>query len=375
MYGFGMKSYNHIKNSGHSTKLDYAAWLWIGFYVLICAIRWNVGADCNTYIYGFENGYIDEVRSHEFVWAGLVFLIYRLGFPSSIGMGIAAFMQIFFIAKAVKDYRYLLITIPIVLFGGNYFLELQNGVRQMIVSCIFLYTSRWIVDKRPVPYIIFLYVASFIHHSALALIPLYILCFIPFAKKGLADRRILCLILFVCCFVLGITPQFGGMARYVGLFAQQFGYVEYEDYLVNIITNQAEQSARNFGPTQFSFFLTALSLIWFGPKLSRDFRLKIKYFDLWYLLGFCYGCLYFLFCNVGYMFLRPIMHLELFQMLIISLLLYDFYIQKRKIFQKVLYIILVVILWVNISWGILKNMSDPYETITYKTIITKGELI
>lgn len=375
MNRFGVMSNRYALHGSSLKRLDGGAWLWIGFYVLICAIRWNVGTDCNSYIHIFEKGIISENRSNEYIWSLLVSFVYRLGLHSSVGLGIAAFLQIFFIIKAVKDYRYLLITIPIVLFGGNYYLEMQNAVRQMIVACMFLYASRWIVDKRPVPYVVLLYFASFIHHSALMLIPLYMLRYVPFITKGLAEKRTLCLSIFIVCFLLGNTPQFSGMVSFISGFIQQFGYKEYEEHFIDLATGQTENEDRSFGPIQLSFFLTALSLIWFGPRLFKEYGSKIKYFNLWYILGFAYGCLYFLFCNVEFMFLRPLMHFELFQMIIISLLIYDFYVHKKNTQSSRNLPLLVIVLWITIVWGIMKGMNNSYESTTYKTFITKGQLL
>ena len=93
---------------------------------------------------------------------------------------------------------------PFVLFGSRYFLDLNNGVRQMIVASMFIYASRFIVDKKPWHYAVFILLGATIHQSVYMLIPFYFIA----NKVIVADKRKLMLLVFTICFMAGQTPAF-----------------------------------------------------------------------------------------------------------------------------------------------------------------------
>ena len=124
---------------------------YVAFFVIISAIRYNVGGDSLAYSkilkYGIPKHTL-EARSEEFLWVQFVEFITSHGIHFTIGMGIIVFLQIYFIIKGIKDYKYLLTSIPIILFAGRFYLELMNGMRQMLVACAFIYALKWIVERK-----------------------------------------------------------------------------------------------------------------------------------------------------------------------------------------------------------------------------------
>lgn len=93
------------------------------FFTVICAVRWNVGADAITYAFMFENGDYrkwSEING-EILFYGLTKLSSQLSIPFVIGMGLCAFFQIYPITKALKEHKYVLIVLPFVLFGSRFF--------------------------------------------------------------------------------------------------------------------------------------------------------------------------------------------------------------------------------------------------------------
>lgn len=354
------KSANQLESSGVGMNKYLKGY--VAFFTIICAIRWNVGADAISYAYMFENGdyrKLDDING-EILFYGLTKLSSLLGLPFVIGMGLCAFLQIYPITKALQEYKYVLVVLPFVLFGSRYFLDLNNGVRQMIVASMFIYASRFIVDKKAWHYAIFIVLGAMIHQSAYMLIPFY---FIP-NKVIIADKRKLMLLVFTICFIMGQSPAFQGAITYAEDLAKLFGYEGYTERVGLFLSQGKTDESLAFGPMMLSYLLTAYFTIWFGPYLKEHYEDKIPYFNLWYNLSFFYACAYFLVCNISHIFIRPVQNFELFQMVIVSLLLYEFRYSEFR--NQLLYVSLLIVLWANISWDVTKSSGLRNESSTYK---------
>lgn len=358
-------------NYSQTTQNDKFLIAYILFYTIICAIRWNVGTDSIAYAVGFEFGPNRSEINGEYIFYYLQYILSKYGFHFSIGLGICAFFQIFFITKALLPYKYILVTLPIILFGNKYFLDLNNGVRQMIVASLFVYCSRYIVEKKLLKYLIFLFVASMIHHSALMLIPFYL---IP-DKWSIANKRILMFIIFIICFIAGQTPSFQNFVGYAETLSSVFGYEGYTERVGSLLTSGITEETLSFGPMMLSYFLIAVATIWFGPDLKKHYEHTIPYFNLWYLFSFFYVCAYFLICNISHIFIRPIQYFELFHLIIASLLLFEIGFGRFK--KRAIAVMFTLIVWTNTSWDIIKahNSKDEWESSTYKTIFFHQEQI
>lgn len=361
MYTYAKKSYSCSMQTGVVDKPDKNLWRFWLFFALICGIRWNVGSDSVGYMMDFDEGKIRE-DSVEHLWDFLVLGVHSLHLHYTIGMAITGFVQIYFATKLASRYRYILIFLPIVLFGSSQFLDWCNAVRQMMAASLFVYSTQFILQKKLLPYILCIFAASQIHHSAQMLYLMYVFAYVRPDKISISDKKTITISIFIACFVAGTTPQF---QRFVGLFSflvQSLGTYDYVGNLVQSIIVEGETSARNFGPMQLSYFLTALAPIWFGPELKKEYKEKIPYFDLWWFLSFVYACGYFLVCNVDFMFIRPFLYVYPFQLLIVSLLLFYLYSNHKNNQFK----LFTITIWISICFNIFKNMGNPIESVTYK---------
>lgn len=347
---------------GEDPKLDKYLWGYIIFFSLISAFRWNVGADSVTYIYIFKNGIIRE-GSKEYLWDLFVNLINKLGLHFVFGMGIVAFMQIFLLVKSINRYKYILLWLPIVLFGGRYFLDLMNGVRQMVVACGFLYCSRFIIDKKLLHYIIGIFLLSLIHNSGIILLIFGILYFIPEKKYILSNHRTTCLIIFLFCFIIGQISSFTWFSKIIEPIFHESGYDHLGAYINNTIKNN-ELEKLSFGPIMFSFFLISLILIIYSPALYEKYESKIKYFNIWYLGSYIFSCLYFLLNGISHITVRLAQYFEFFLVIMVSLLLSFFY-ERRSQHQTILYGFILII-WICTIIGIYKVSWLSVDSITYK---------
>lgn len=350
-----------IENGVYSNGFDRYLWAYMLFFAFISAIRWRVGVDSIAYIAIFQEG---EVRpgSTEHIWDWLVRFVHDNGLHFTVGTGIAAFAQIFLLTKSLKRYRYILVWLPIVIFGGRYYLSMMNGVRQMIAACGFVLLSIFIADRKIIHYAIGVFLLTLIHKSAIILLPIYLIAYIPIAKIDIAHKRTLCLGILTGCFIIGQTPSFQGFIKYLTPLVASTGYESYTDFYTNILIGKSAEKL-SMGPIMISFLLSSVIVIWYAPVLSEVFSTKIKYFNIWYLFSFVFSCGYFLVCNTSHLFIRPVQFFELFLAIMLSLLLHYLYISG--LYRK-FYIVLFIICTCTLA-GVYKDTGKQYENTTYKT--------
>lgn len=346
-----------------SQKYDSYLICFISFFTIIAAIRWNVGSDSISYAVLFNKG-IDSFDWHkEPLWAICVNLLHDIGFHWTIGLGLAAFLQIFFITKTLKEYKFILIMLPFVMFGGRYWMDLMGAVRQMIVACAFVWFSKYIYEKKLFKYLCFVLIASLVHKSALILLPFY---FIP-NKFQVEQHRIFLICILLCCVVIGQTPSFQGLISIITSTTDLIGYDNYSTVATELLNQGNTSEALSFGPMMLTYLLIPIFIIWFGPTLKEKYSKRIPYFSLWYNLSYLYACLYFLVCNVSHLFIRITLYFSLFQMIMASLLLFELYLNRsRNIKSQLLMIVFSLVIFTNSAWDITKAYGKTWESTTYK---------
>ena len=346
------KSYALNEDSNH---MDGYEWGYIAFFTAICAFRWNTGVDCFAYTLRLIRGFEPEEGNTEYLYNGLTQFIAENHLPFSIGLGAMAFGQIFPLVKALQRDRYVLITLPYVLFGNCYFLSYMNGVRQMIVASMFVYACRYIKDRKVGYYLGFIVIGSLIHHSALMLLPLFALGYCHKIIASVGDRRLLLTGIYIGCVILGYTPSFQGLISYAEMFSEAAGYDNYTDRMGLFLSEGYSDEVHSFGLMMMSYFMVGLSIIWFGPFLKERYEDKIPCFNIWYCFAVAYGCLYFLVCNVSHVFIRPVQYFQPFQLIMASLLLWEF-VSTPKF--KNWAMAFVIIIWCECSWNLFKNQNE-----------------
>ncbi len=359
------KSNEYIEiNDESPLAWDKNLWGFVAFFTIIGGVRWNVGSDCVSYAMMFNHLDIDP-SNKEILWKTSIRMVRFLGLHWMFGLAMYAFIQIFFITDTIKPYRKLLIFLPFVFFGGRYWMDTMGAVRQMTVACGFLWASRFIFERKFLYYAAFIIVGSMIHQSALILAPFY---FIP-NKLQLENKRWLLIIVFLACVIIGKTPAFQGMAGYVQIIAGATNYDDKIDSLTELLTSGQMDEALSFGPMMLTYLLIPISIIWYGPQLKEEYGDKIPYFTLWYNLAYIYACGYFLVCNIGHYFIRPMMYFSLFQMVMATMVLHYLWTRFKDegVNQTACYFLCLVI-FTNTAWSVYKASISGrvIETITYK---------
>lgn len=359
------KSNEYIEINNESPSVwDKYLWRFILFFTIIGGIRWNVGSDCVSYAMTFNHLEI-EPSNKEILWKTIIKLIRGLDLHWMFGLALYAFIQIFFITSTIKSYRELLIFLPFVFFGGRYWMDTMGAVRQMTVACGFLWASRFIFERKPLYYTAFIIVGSMIHQSALILVPFY---FLP-NKMQLENKRWLLIIVFLTCVIIGKTSAFQGIAGYVQIIAHAANYDDKINSLTELLTSGQTDEALSFGPMMLTYLLIPIFIIWYGPLLKEEYSDKIPYFSLWYNLAYIYACGYFLVCNIGHYFIRPMMYFSLFQMVMATMVLHYLWTRfKEEGSNQLACYFFCFVIFTNTAWDVYKASISGriLETSTYK---------
>lgn len=346
------------------TRFDRHLWAYVLFFTVIVAIRWRVGADSTAYIKIFQQGVVRE-GSEEYLWDALVTFVHGCGLHFVVGTGVMAFLQIALLTKgALSHRREVLVWLPVVLFGSRYFLDLMNGVRQMTAACGFVFLMKYAQARRPAPYVVGVLLLAGLHHSVLLLLPAYLLTYVPWGRLRLPDRRWACLAALITCFVMGQTPSFQGLLKYIEPIVATAGYEGLTDFYADTLSGEHSE-ALAFGPTMLSFLLSSVAVIWYGPQLRARYEGCIPMFNLWYFGAVFYSCTYFLVCNMSHMMIRPFQYFELFLAFMLALLLH--LLREGGGRTQVQLYALIVILWVCTAGGVYQASGKQVETVIYKT--------
>lgn len=284
----------------------------------IAGARYNVGVDHLSYLSEylsiqhtghpsretFEPGFLLITKA--FANSGLHFFFY---------FAFLAILQIGFIYYALRDRKYLLPYIGLLVMLGPYFLNWMNGIRQCIVMCFFVFLVEFIIKKKFWYYAAGILLATTMHRSALILLPVY---FIFFKDFKLENNKILLLILLLCI-IVGSTPTWLHiMTNLDGLLAF-LGYDIYSQEIGRMVSEGLRDTA--WGPSRIGLLVIDIAIIWFYPGM-RDYYKYDKYLPIYFLLFLIGTNLYNLFVNTSHIFIRPVGYFTIFKLPLTAYLLY-----------------------------------------------------
>ncbi len=358
MSTFAKKSYTLY---GDEDVVDRYEWYFVAFYTAIFAFSWNTGVDSFAYALRFMNGCEFEEDNKEYLYNYLTNFIAHSPIPYWVGMAVLGFGQIYPLVKALRRDREILVALPFVLFGNCYFLTYMNGMRQMVAASIFVYACVYIHERKLWKYCIAIFVGSLFHHSALMLLPIYLLAYADKLLAKINSKRIILLCVFIVCVILGFTPSFQSVISYIETLSEVAGYTNYTDRVGEFLSGDYTEEAHNFGLMMMSYFLVGCFIIWYGPMLKENYEERIPLFNLWYFLAVAYACSFFLIVNISHIFIRPVMYLLPFQLIIASLLLWKLYEDKTLRNAAIAF---TAVIWMECGWNLYKN-QEPWNSTNY----------
>ena len=331
-------------------------------FTIISAMRYRVGADCESYVTSFEsiisghNHLLDQdfEKSYYVICKSLGTIGFgRVGF-----LGFWAMLDISLFLFALKDRRYL---IPFALYAlvlGPYYISWMNGLRQVLASMIFLVASVYLVDQnRRILYLFLILLAIFIHKSAVILIPL---AFLPIIKTR-KNKYILCATVLLS-FIVGQSAFVNEFLNKAEGIIAILGYDNYSDRIDYFSEISNEMS---IGPRRLLLLCISLCICWMANDMSSYFN--DNFFDLSFSLFFIHTCFKnHLLINASSVFWRPFLYFEVFELIVISYFLV--YLLKRYTFRSPRFIIGLFLISLYTCFVCLSAASDPEEAILYKLI-------
>ncbi len=141
-------------------------------YAIIMGLRYKVGADYYQYL----NMYLDPYFITERIEPGFQLILStlrNLGFHYSVFFGTIAFLQLYFIYRAIKQYPDLYGFLAFTFMFGCVWYSYANGLRQQLAFCIFVFSLKFILEKKWIWYYIFIGLAYTMHKSAIVLTLIY----------------------------------------------------------------------------------------------------------------------------------------------------------------------------------------------------------
>ena len=251
-------------------------------FAFFSGVRWDVGIDHLGYVNDYKTvGIIGDVYRDD-MEIGYVFLMKifnSCGLHYSVFLGVIAFFQLFFIYYAFKNQKYIIPFLGVFIMCGGDFFFWMNGIRQSLVATFFVcLLTYFVINKRLIPYLICILLASYVHKSALLLIIFYPIAYLNLDKLYL--RREFQYIIFISALLLSATNIWTYLLDFVDSIFSFIGYDE-RFKISRIEDNIREQ---NFGVRKLIFLIIDSFIIYYSYQLRLKFRDKI--FGIIYLFYF-----------------------------------------------------------------------------------------
>lgn len=330
-------------------------------FCFFAAIRWGVGVDCNNYMANFYGWGIDDSSAEKGEW---LFVNLRKFFQTFHLSHVPYFftlvlLQISFVYYGLKDKPWMLLFFPLMLFLCGDYWRWMNGIRQSIVCCMFIYITLQMVNRKWVYAIVWIFLGSLIHKSALILLPLSLLCLYP--KILIPNKWIQLGIVVVCYLAMGlsVTKSLSGMVENV------LELIGYEDgSQIHMIDTIMEKT---FGFRSLLLLGANCVTIYFSTKM-RDFY-KSTHFNVmynFYFIGVCAALVFY--GNHGIE--RFLMYFTCFTPIMMSCCAFYLYKHLRKGFYMCCLCCLIGMLAMRTMYEFYVSSRENVEYTLYKTILT-----
>jgi hypothetical protein len=146
-------------------------------FAIIFGMRYDVGVDHLAYMRRYlDHIYVGRMEPLFFFFSDLGWF-FNLHY--TVYFGILAFIQVFFFFYAFKDERFLFPFLAFFLFTSGAFFFWMNVIRQAMAMCIWIYSLKYIEEKKLLLYAAWGIAAVFLHKSAITLFIFY-----PILRNG-----------------------------------------------------------------------------------------------------------------------------------------------------------------------------------------------
>ena len=173
-----------LTNKYETTELPLQRKVWLIFsflfVVFFCALRFYVGNDYARYVIGFY-GIKQFYGANVYFWEPTYFILNRIFLNCYAGyiyvFAFATLISFIFIFKTLNYYNILKWGIFFT-FTLGLLIFLNNGIRQGVALSIFIYSIRFIENRKFIRYLLCILLAATFHFSAFILVFVYFVRYI-----------------------------------------------------------------------------------------------------------------------------------------------------------------------------------------------------
>lgn len=309
-------------------------------FTFVFGCRWGVGVDYFHYLLSYQHGYIYSERI-EYLFKGISTLFYRNGLHFAVFFSFWACVQITFIYLSLRKYRFVFPYIAFFLIFGSFYMSMMNVIRQQVAACIFLFSIKFIENKKIIPYYLCVIIAYLIHQSAIILVIAYPILRIKddWFKKIPVQVVIYAICIFLSFYSSTITKWIEVPYQW---FSSSFGYEQYGYSVLDIEKyNDRTQFGRNSGLGIYTNFIRNLPIIFLSNELKKYY--KSSFFNMLYSLWFV--CITFgLLFSSSIVLYRPFVYLMDTQFIVTAFFSYYCFKSKKPVLQVTAIIVMLVYL-------------------------------
>lgn len=295
-------------------------------FAIVFGMRYDVGVDHLGYLYGYLEKI--DVGKGEPLFQFLSKTGWYLNLHYTVYFGIIAFIQVFFFFYAFKNERYLFPLLVFLLFTNNEWTFWMNGIRQALAMCVWVFSIKYIENKKLWKYIIWCVIAALFHRSAIILVVFY-----PILKNGkdYFKNIPLQLLLLTCAFLIQsvFSNIFIRLEPLINSYASIIGGGAYSSYGFERI-QESFVEPEGTGLAYLFRLLLNVVVIFYSKRLKLFYnnkRFTIIYF--FFIVGIIIQNIF----PVGLIAItRPFRYLYIFQTIMYAFFLY--YLYKTKLFNN-----------------------------------------
>lgn len=260
----------------------------ISIYALVFGCRYGVGSDFFSYleIYKSANG---GYLAYSDIEAGFFYLMKLLSscdLHYTYFFGIVAFLQLYLVFKSVKPYYFLYPFLAFTFMFGAEWLKYANGLRQVLAFCLFVFSFKFIVERKIVLHYLCILAACLFHRSVLLLIPVYPLLYLR--KEWFSNVKIQLLLLAGSLILMNVSIVHG----FLDYIEAGIDILQYSDYLQNQYDELIAREV-NLGAGFYIILFINIINIYFSRQVKEKYKNTIfpLIYNL-YFIGICWNYLF-----------------------------------------------------------------------------------
>lgn len=345
----------------HYSKTNKRAFLYalIAIFTLVIGLRYDVGDDYMSYKnYYFNNSLFPNMEKG---YALINILFKSLDFHYCTVFLLSSFLMIFLFTKAQDKFKFVLPWSLYFLFTTLELFIWDNVIRQSLAFCFFLFSVRFVQERKMVPYMICIVLAILFHKTAFPLVVFYFL--LPLNVKD--DRKYQYVILFAS-FLLGTVIKMFLFSQ-IAFLADLIGSQTSEGNNTVLQKLDFANSKNSLGVATFIWLAIDSICIYFYPKMKKlHENVGYEYYYKLYFIGIVLNN-----SIGGTYFDRVNMYFLPFRIVIYAFLMYEFS-RMKGMNYKVPMLMVSGLTFLLFLWAINNKASRcaPYQFVEFETFPT-----